>query len=300
VQSPVRDDRPGFTLVELLVVIGIIAVLIGILLPVVSKARASAVTVQCASNLRQFATAWTMYANANGGTACPMRLPEFGTGLQDLGQGPHYRPRWADLLGAQVSARAYAKPPATAEEDVKPIENALYACPARPDWKQPRNLSYGYNYQFLGNPRRNSLKRYINFPVKASRIRGADTVMAADSLGTAAGKATKSRTGYREDGIADLFAIGNHGYTIDPPRLTNKSDYAEDNSRTPVDRSGPDARHNKRANVAFCDGHVSLMTLEELGYIVGTDGAVAALDPKASNRLFSGAAKDMDPPPVEP
>jgi prepilin-type N-terminal cleavage/methylation domain-containing protein len=62
-----NSRRSGFTLVELLVVIGIIALLIAILLPSLHKARETAIRTACASNLRQVHAGVVMYANENRG-----------------------------------------------------------------------------------------------------------------------------------------------------------------------------------------------------------------------------------------
>jgi prepilin-type N-terminal cleavage/methylation domain-containing protein len=66
-KEPRGFSQKGFTLVELLVVIGIIALLISILLPSLQKARVQAKRLQCMNNERQLLNALLMYTNDNGG-----------------------------------------------------------------------------------------------------------------------------------------------------------------------------------------------------------------------------------------
>ncbi len=296
--------RGAFTLVELLVVIGIIALLIGILLPSLSAARQQAMQVACMSNMRQIVIGWSMYADAHKGAIVPARPPKRSPdelNVYPVGNGESWRPRWHQLMGHSAGMYVMSNPsPLQSMENAGVIDNPLFLCPLVPEYNSVRHYAFGYNHQFLGNARNKVGKSTpINFPVKISRIAAAQTVMFAESMGTAAGKPKGARRAYNNDGTTtDNYAMANHGFTLDPPRLTADSDYCDDNNRAPEHRSAPDPRHRGKANVAFCDGHVEAMTLEELGYVVNADGSVAASAPGAHNRFFSGTGRDDDPPSI--
>jgi prepilin-type N-terminal cleavage/methylation domain-containing protein/prepilin-type processing-associated H-X9-DG protein len=89
---PKRLQRGGFTLIELMVVIGIIAVLVSILLPAVNTARHKAKSVQCQANLRTLIQAFTVYCQGNNDrsfayvTATPKTF--WGNLLQSSGVTP--------------------------------------------------------------------------------------------------------------------------------------------------------------------------------------------------------------------
>src|SRR5262249_12975972 len=76
------QERAGFSLVELLVALGIMTVTFALLLVAVQKARESASRANCVSNLRQMGFAFQMYADANAGQyPKAARLPSMGFGL---------------------------------------------------------------------------------------------------------------------------------------------------------------------------------------------------------------------------
>ena len=75
--APRREYAGAFTLIELLVILGVIALLLGLLFPALSKVRRAATSAACASNLRQWATAAQLYAAQND--RC---IPRRGQGVE--------------------------------------------------------------------------------------------------------------------------------------------------------------------------------------------------------------------------
>lgn len=305
-----RPRSSGFTVIELLVSISVIAVLIAILLPALASSRDAAQKLLCLSNTRQTAIGWQVYANENDDLSVPGQPGRFQNeqdNLYPLGNGLHYRPKWFAVIGAAAGFDAYTSPSERREDEHSlPVDGSdVFRCPEATDWVSTRNFGYGYNYQFLGNTRFSDLdggtNRFVNFPVRASSIDGARTVLSADSLGSAAGKPAGLRTPNREDGSRDpnRRAVGGHGYALDPPRISQNTDISDPRSRgTLEDRSAPDTRHGGRTNVQFVDGHAKTMTLDELGYVEGEQGEVLAGPDIGTNRLFSGTGSNALPPAV--
>ena len=124
------NRRRGFSLVELLVVIGIIAVLVGLLMPALSRARAQAISLQCKSNLRQVGILLQSYANNYRGWVYPVGPKNPITGVYStLGYEPFLpdhgqSKRWP--LFVEFEPRVWNPPLLLCPADFEPTEEHSY------------------------------------------------------------------------------------------------------------------------------------------------------------------------------
>ena len=139
---PTMRTRRAFTLVELLVVIGIIAVLIAILMPALGNARRQARTVRCLANLKQVGSAFFMYSQVYKG-AWPVAVHDLTGTHIPIDQ----ERRWSDMLAEFVSGSDVKM---TNIRDLATVRRSsvLWGCP---EWDYTDNFVPGLFEQDVRN-----------------------------------------------------------------------------------------------------------------------------------------------------
>jgi prepilin-type N-terminal cleavage/methylation domain-containing protein/prepilin-type processing-associated H-X9-DG protein len=253
----------GFTLVELLVVIGIIAVLVGILLPTLASARRSANSVKCLAALKEIGNCFTLYANDNKGMYPPSRDTQIKSST-----GAALDRRWTDYIARYMSKRAADFKDSSDINKIR-ANSILWGCP---EWARTTDFNaatpgyldvytgYGMNYA-PGYPDRHNDKTnahrvtatrqgYVNRSVWGRK--SSDRLLIADST-------------------YDYLQLPSSGYTAN----VKFAPYDTLSPAAPADDFFVDARHQKPGtpkavakrstpvNALFVDGHAASVGIKQ-------------------------------------
>jgi prepilin-type processing-associated H-X9-DG protein len=249
--------RTAFTLVELLVVVGIVALLIAILMPSLARAREHARRVQCASNLRQVTLATIMYADRNGGV------------MPGVGRFPHQPHDW--IYWGRVAPYDALDDSAIAPYLGRPLTAGVLRCPSD-DWESResgfKNMSGRPPYPYLFSY---TLNRYMgNWTAEKTRL----TQVRASSekiLFVEEDVRTMVDGVWLEPYDVTVISVG-EGRSLVPTRwepISARHDRvapAEDpippESMMPTANVSVSTFMSRRGNVSFADGHVDYVTRE--------------------------------------
>ncbi len=282
---------PGFTLVEMLVVIGVIAVLVAMLLPALTRARRQSQLVNCMSNLRQLATAFANYAADHGdGDRLPPAYQQKSPGdwryeavamplLLDLKYLPTERVQTMKMIFANLD-----------------YPNIRYTrvlhCPAADDNFDLGWWQSGKSKDLFGTP----ITGWIN------RVGGGDEWLGQPDF-VLGGR--PMFTTYQLNGvwgwhiihfngfgrlafntISDWHWAAGSGWGREPAarlsgrhrgRIVMAGDANSDwGTLRPTFRHGPD--HTPTANFVFMDGHVETLSVQDFAYRRDTDGKLVVQD----------------------
>ena len=233
--------RGAFTLVELLVVVGIIALLLGVLMPAIGRARSAAVIVACASNLRQIGHAMVQYTNQSG------YFPGWGAQTPGGDYMLVFPARLRLMLGGE---RGVFRCPGAVDD--------RFEWPAAPDWNthKARASDTGYGYE-LNEPVLIDVVTPFSYGYNAlagdmDPSRGLGFIVNDPQKRFKEVKASRAKKPEELLAVADGNIYGGTlivGAFYGPAGGTKIQEF-----------------HNLGSNALFCDGHVEWFRLDDLSF----------------------------------
>lgn len=258
VSTPAINARRAFTLIELLVVIAIIAILAGMLLPALAKAKLKASNAQCMNNMRQLGFAWQLYY--------PDYDNKFVQGARTV--GAENLNAWSYGDQADVYAPYQAGTPDSINDNC--LQNAvlfpytksvkIYKCPA------DKRLN---SAQAKPKNRSNSMNSWV------SEVK----------VGPAASANSLYRLYRKEADLTNIQTSELWVFIDENPKGINDSWFAVDMSGTRGLLDQPAPTHNNAYALSFADGHSEVYKLQDAA-VINAPGGTAISEANAARDLL--------------